>query len=86
MSAWNLDGGVFAVSTGLLAAPSWWANPNLTFCRLIVAGVAILPVKMSPTFRDVINSVHVSAPKVVLLFFFLSDAPSPLCYPQHRNM
>lgn len=79
ISAGNLDGGV-------LAAQSRWTKAAVTFCRLIAAEVAILPVGISLTFRDVVNSTHVSALKVPLLFFFPSDAPSPPCYPQHANM
>lgn len=42
-----------------LAAQSRWTEPAVTFCRLIAAEVAILPVEISLTFRDVVNSTHV---------------------------
>lgn len=86
ISAGNLDGGVLAVSAGVLAAQSRWTEAAVTFCRLIAAEVAILPVEVWLMFRDVVNSTHVSALKVALLFFFPSAAPSPPCYPPHANM
>lgn len=42
----------------------------VTFCRLIAAEVAILPVEISLTFRDVVNSTHVRESSA---FIFLSE-------------
>lgn len=46
MSAGSLDGGVLAVSAGVLAAPSRRTEAAVTFCRLVAAEVAILPVEI----------------------------------------